>query len=163
MHEHEEQKWQIFIIQELIGGLLGYMLARGIGGGMIPRRREEKRKREERARGMKHMASDLGTLGYCIPKLMESRAHQSASLVPLCFAQKQAAGIVLDSSTLRDGSRLDSNRGQYGEKRRRKEGKNEVGEKKGRRQGREEEERMVADVGPEEPRENGLSPQLCQL
>ena len=98
---------------------------------MIPRRREEKRKREERARGMKHMASDLGTLGYCIPKLMESRAHQSASLVPLCFAQKQAAGIVLDSSTLRDGSRLDSNRGQYGEKRRRKEGKNEVGEKKG--------------------------------
>ena len=69
---------------------------------MIPRRREEKRKREERARGMKHMASDLGTLGYCIPKLMESRAHQSASLVPLCFAQKQAVGIVSDSSTLRD-------------------------------------------------------------
>ena len=56
---------------------------------MIPRRREEKRKREERARGMKHMASDLGTLGYCIPKQTESRAHQSASLVPLCFAQKQ--------------------------------------------------------------------------
>ena len=98
---------------------------------MIPRRREEKRKREERARGMKHMASDLGTLGYCIPKLMESRAIQSASLVPLCFAQKQAAGIVPDSSTLRDGSRLDSNRGQYGEKRRRKEGKKEVGKKKG--------------------------------
>ena len=83
----------ILIIKVLIGGLLGYMLAWGIGGGMIPRRREEKRKREERARGMKHMASDLGTLGYCIPKLMESRAHQSASLVPLCFAQKQAAGI----------------------------------------------------------------------
>ena len=121
---------------------------------MIPRRREEKRKREERARGMKHMASDLGTLGYCIPKLMESRAHQSASLVPLCFAQKQAAGIVPDSSTLRDGSRLDSNRGQYGEKRRRKEGKKEVGRKE-RRQRREEEERMVADVGPEEPREDG--------
>ena len=74
---------------------------------MIPRRREEKRKREERARGMKHLASDLGTLGYCIPKLTESRAHQSASLVPLCFAQKQAVGIVSDSSTLRDGSRLD--------------------------------------------------------
>ena len=53
---------------------------------MIPRRREEKRKREERARGMKHMASDLETLGYYIPKLTESRAHQSASLVPLCFA-----------------------------------------------------------------------------
>ena len=102
---------------------------------MIPRRREEKRKREERARGMKHMASDLGTLGYCIPKLMESRAHQSASLVPLCFAQKQAAGIVSDSSTLRDGSCLDSNRGQYGEKRKKKEGKEEVGKKeaKGRR------------------------------
>ena len=115
----------------LIGGLLGYMLARGIGGGMIPRRREEKRKREERARGMKHMASDLGTLGYCIPKLMESRAHQSASLVPLCFAQKQAAGIVSDSSALRDGSRLDSNRGQYGEKRRRKEGRKKWRGKKG--------------------------------
>ena len=99
---------------------------------MIPRRREEKRKREERARGMKHVARDLGTLGYCIPKLTESRAHQSASLVPLCFAQKQAAGIVLDSSTLRDGSRLDSNRG-HGEKRRRKEGKNEVGEEERRR------------------------------
>ena len=124
---------------------------------MIPRRREEKRKREERARGMKHMASDLGTLGYCIPKLMESRAHQSASLVPLCFAQKQAAGIVLDSSTLRDGSRLDSNRGQYGEKRRRKEGKNEVGER------REEEERMVADVGPEEPREDGSLGALSEV
>ena len=75
------------------------------------------------------MASDLGTLGYCIPKLMESRAHQSASLVPLCFAQKQAAGIVSDSSTLRDGSCLDSNRGQYGEKRKKKEGKEEVGKK----------------------------------
>ena len=117
---------------------------------MIPRRREEKRKREERARGMKHMASDLGTLGYCIPKLMESRAHQSASLVPLCFAQKQAAGIVSDSSTLRDGSCLDSNRGQYGERRKKKEGKKEVGRKEGRQRG-EEEERMVADVGPEEP------------
>ena len=121
-----------FIIKVLIGGLLGYMLARGIGGGMIPRRREEKRKREERARGMKHMASDLGTLGYCIPKLMESRAHQSASLVPLCFAQKQAAGIVSDSSTLRDGSCLDSNRGQYGERRKKKEGKKEVGRKERR-------------------------------
>ena len=101
-----------------------------------------------------YMASDLGTLGYCIPKLTGSRAHQSASPVPLCFAQKQAVGIVSDSSALRDGSRLDSNRGQYWEKRRRKEGKKEVG-KKGRRQGREEEERMVADVGPEEPREDG--------
>ena len=118
----------------LIGGLFGYKLAWGSGGEKVsPEERGEKRKREERARGMKHMASDLGTLGYCIPKLMESRAHQSASLVPLCFAQKQAAGIVLDSSTLRDGSRLDSNRGQYGEKRRRKEGKDEVGEKERRR------------------------------
>ena len=75
------------------------------------------------------MASDLGTLGYCIPKLTGSRAHQSASPVPLCFAQKQAAGIISDSSALRDGSRLDSNRGQYGEKRRRKEGRKEVGRK----------------------------------
>ena len=53
---------------------------------MIPRRREEKRKREERARGMKHMASDLGTLGYCIPKLMESGLislrHSSHSVSP---------------------------------------------------------------------------------
>ena len=119
---------------------------------MIPRRREEKRKREERARGMKHMASDLGTLGYCIPKLMESRAHQSASLVPLCFAQKQAAGIVSDSSTLRDGSCLDSNRGQYGERRKKKEGKKEVGRKERRQRG---ERRMVADVSSEEPREDG--------
>ena len=124
---------------------------------MIPRRREEKRKREERARGMKHMASDLGTLGYCIPKLMESRAHQSASLVPLCFAQKQAAGIVLDSSTLRDGSRLDSNRGQYGEKKGKKE-RTKWGKKR-----REEEERMVADVGPEEPREDGSLDALSEL
>ena len=129
---------------------------------MIPRRREEKRKREERARGMKHLASDLGTLGYCIPKLTESRAHQSASPVPLCFAQKQAAGSVSDSSALRDGSRLDSNRGQYGEKRRRKEGKKEV-ERKERRQRREEEERMVADVGPEEPREDGSLDALSEL
>ena len=78
-----------------------------------------------------YMASDLGTLGYCIPKLTGSRAHQSASPVPLCFAQKQAAGIVSDSSALRDGSRLDSNRGQYGEKRRRKEGRKKWGGKKG--------------------------------
>ena len=78
------------------------------------------------------MASDLGTLGYCIPKLMGSRAHQSASPVPLCFAQKQAVGIVSDSSALRDGSRLDSNRGQYGEKRKKKEGKKEVGKKGGK-------------------------------
>ena len=100
------------------------------------------------------MASDLGTLGYCIPKLTGSRAHQSASPVPHCFAQKQAAGIVADSSALRDGSRLDSNRGQCGEKRRRKEGKKEVGRKERRQRG-EEEERMVADVGSEEPREDG--------
>ena len=85
---------------------------------------------------------------------MGSRAHQSASPVPLCFAQKQAAGIVSDSSALRDGSRLDSNRGQYGEKRRRKEGKKEVGRKERRQRG-EEEERVVTDARSEEPRENG--------
>ena len=124
---------------------------------MIPRRREEKRKREERTRGMKHMASDLGTLGYRIPKLRGSRAHQSASPVPLCFAQKQAAGIVLDSSTLRDGSRLDSNRGQYGEKKGKKE-RTKWGKKR-----REEEERMVADVGPEEPREDGSLGALSEV
>ena len=111
---------------------------------------------------MKHLASDLETLGYCIPKLTGSRANQSASPVPLCFAQKQAAGIVSDSSALRDGSRLDSNRGQYGEKRRRKEGKKEVGRKE-RRQRREEEERMVADVGPEEPREDGSLGALSEV
>ena len=113
------------------------------------------------------MASDLGTLGYCIPKLTGSRAHQSASPVPLCFAQKQAVGIVSDSSALRDGSRLDSNRGQYGEKRSLKEKRRKKKKKKkeggrrrrgnGRREGRQrgEEERMIADVGLEEPREDG--------
>ena len=41
------------------------------------------------------MASDLGTLGYCIPKLTESRAHQSASLVPLCFYNQSAhRGVI---------------------------------------------------------------------
>ena len=98
------------------------------------------------------MASDLGTLGYCIPKLTGSRAHQSASPVPLCFAQKQAAGIVSDSSTLRDGSCLDSNRGQYGERRKKKEGKKEVGRKERRQRGK---KRMVADVSSEEPSEDG--------
>ena len=43
--------------------------------------------------------------------LMGSRAHQPRSPVPLCFAQKQAVGIVVESSALRDGSPLDSNRG----------------------------------------------------
>ena len=79
------------------------------------------------------MASDLGTLGYCIPKLTGSRAHQSASPVPLCFAQKHAARILSESSALRDGSRLGSNRGQYGEKRSLKErrrGKKKKKEKK---------------------------------
>ena len=47
----KEASHSTFIIQVLIGGLLGYMLARGIGGGMIPRRREEKRKREKERRG----------------------------------------------------------------------------------------------------------------
>ena len=91
-----------------------------------------------------YMASDLGTLGYCIPKLTGSRAHQSASPVPLCFAQKQAAGIVSDSSALRDGSRLDSNRGQYGEKRSLKErrrGKKKKKEKKKKKKKKEGEER----------------------
>ena len=77
------------------------------------------------------MASDLGTLGYCIPKPTGSRAHQSASPVPLCFAQKQAVGFVSDSSALRDGSRLDSNRGQYGEKEGGKKERRKCGGKKG--------------------------------
>ena len=59
-----------------------------------------------------YMASDLGTLGYCIPKLTGSRAHQSASPVPLCFTQKQAVKIIVESPALRDRPSLDPNRGQ---------------------------------------------------
>ena len=76
------------------------------------------------------MASDLGTLGYCIPKLTGSRAHQSASPVPLCFAQKQAVGIVVESSALHDGSPLDSNRGQCEEKGRERSGEERRGEER---------------------------------
>ena len=42
----------IFIIRVLIGGLFGYTVAWGIEGEKFPRRREERRKREERVRGM---------------------------------------------------------------------------------------------------------------
>ena len=81
------------------------------------------------------------------PGPVGSRARQSASPFPLCFAQKQAAGIVSDSSALRDGSRLDSNRGQYGEKRRRKERRRRKKKKKkeeGRRRRGSGEERREA-------------------
>ena len=58
------------------------------------------------------------------PGLVGSRAHQSASPFPLCFAMKQAVGIiVLDSSALRDGPPPGLNRGQCKEKRRKRKGK----------------------------------------
>ena len=53
-----------------------------------------------------------------LPGLVGSRARQSRSPAPLCFAQKQVVGIIVDSSALRDGPPLDVNQGQGEEKRR---------------------------------------------
>ena len=80
-----------------------------------------------------------------LPGLVGSRAHQSASPVPLCFAQKQAPARWVSS-------RFQPRpiRGEKKEERRKK----EVGRKERRQRG-EEEERMVADARSEEPRENG--------
>ena len=50
--QKREPQRQIFIIRVLIGGLFGYTVAWGIEGEKFPRRREERRKREERVRGM---------------------------------------------------------------------------------------------------------------
>ena len=51
-----------------------------------------------------------------LPGLVGSRAHQSASPVPLCFTQKQEIGIIVESPALRDRPPLDSNRDQCEEK-----------------------------------------------
>ena len=56
------------------------------------------------------MAIEPGTPG--TPGLVGSRARQSRSPVPLCFAQRQAVGIIVESLALRDRPPLDSNRGQ---------------------------------------------------
>ena len=64
-----------------------------------------------------------GEPGHPTPGLVGSRAHQSASPFPLCFAQKQAVEIIVDSPALRDGPPLDSNRGQCEEKGRERRGK----------------------------------------
>ena len=56
------------------------------------------------------MAIEPGTPG--TPGLLGSRARQSRSPVPLCFAQRQAVGIIVESWTLGDRPHLDSNRGQ---------------------------------------------------
>ena len=74
------------------------------------------------------MAIELGTPGLS-PALwgqgLVSLGHPS----PLCFAQKQVVGIVVDSSALREGPPLDVNQGQgeerRGEERRREERRRE--------------------------------------
>ena len=78
-------------------------------------RREEKkgwgrREKEELKEGL-CMATELGGTGQ-LPGLVGSRARQSRSPAPLCFAQKQVVGIIVDSSALRDGPPLDVNQGQ---------------------------------------------------
>ena len=74
------------------------------------------------------MAIELGTPGLS-PALwgrgLVSLGHPS----PLCFAQKQVVGIIVDSSALREGPPLDVNQGQGEE--RRGEGKGEKGDRKG--------------------------------
>ena len=76
-----------------------------------------------------------------MPKLTGSRAHQSASPVSLGFAQKQAVGIVYESSALRDGSPLDSNRGQCEEEGRSREERSKERERERERVGERERER----------------------
>ena len=71
------------------------------------------------------MATELGTPGLS-PALwgqgLVSLGHPS----PLCFAQKQVVGIIVESAALRDGPPLDVNQGQ-GEERR---GEEKGGEKR---------------------------------
>ena len=78
------------------------------------------------------MAMELGTPGLS-PALwgqgLVSLGHPS----PLCFAQKQVVGIIVESAALRDGPPLDVNQGQ-GEERRGEERRKE--ERKGDRKGR---------------------------
>ena len=74
------------------------------------------------------MAIELGTPGLS-PALwgqgLVSLGHPS----PLCFAQKQVVGIIVESAALRDGPPLDVNQGQGEE--RRGEGRREKGRRKG--------------------------------
>ena len=70
-----------------------------------------------------HGTGDTGSQ----PGLVGSRARQSRSPAPLCFAQKQVVGIVVDSSALREGPPLDVNQGQGEESR----GEEKRGEEKG--------------------------------
>ena len=55
--------------------------------------------------------------------LVGSRAHESRSPVPFCFAQKKAVGVIVESPALRDGPPLGTNRGHRVEKRRRWKGR----------------------------------------
>ena len=65
------------------------------------------------------MAIELGTPGLS-PALwgqgLVSLGHPS----PLCFAQKQVVGIIVESAALRDGPPLDVNQGQGEERKREK-------------------------------------------
>ena len=110
---------------------------------------------EEELEEGKQLASVLGTLGYCMPNLTGSRAHQSASPVSLGFAQKQAVGIVFESSALCDGSPLDSNRGRCEEEGRSREERSREREREsGRERGRGE-KRWLHEAGPQERQERG--------
>ena len=75
------------------------------------------------------MAIELGTPGLS-PALWGQGLISLGHTSPLCFAQKQVVGIIVDSSALRDGPPLDVNKGQ-GEERRRE-------RRKGRQERREQ-------------------------
>ena len=65
------------------------------------------------------MAIELGTPGLS-PALWGQGLISLGHPSPLCFAQKQVVGIIVESATLRDGPPLDVNQGQ-GEERRKEE------------------------------------------
>ena len=91
------------------GGSVEYKIAKKGG-----RRRERyERRREEEGCIRPWNWGTRATHG-----LVGSRAHQSASPFPLCFAPKQVVGIIVDSSALCVGPPLDANQGQGEEKRR---------------------------------------------
>ena len=85
------------------------------------------------------MAIELGTPGLS-PALwgqgLVSLGHPS----PLCFAQKQVVGIIVESAALRDGPPLDVNQGQGEETRRER--------RKGRQERREPDGWSAADCIP---------------
>ena len=62
------------------------------------------------------MAIELGTPGLS-PALWGQGLISLGHPSPLCFAQKQVVGIIVESAALRDGPPLDVNQGQ-GEERR---------------------------------------------